>query len=665
MKALYAIVILFLAQTAMTQNLQTSRLKHELSLANDDTSRVVLLADISTSYRNSNTDSSLQYGQQALHLARRIRWEKGEGRALARVSRILSEQGNNTKAYQYNLEAYRLNVKAKDWEGQIQTLNQIGLMYLTLANAVEARKYLFEAKKIFEENKVADDRNLITSMINIATAYRGDNHFDSAKYFLSRAFELNATRSKYKSISPWGDPLPILFRDFGILEMRSGRPQNALQYYRESILIGKLNNDIRSLTLSYNFMAEWFKKDNQLDSSVYYAKLSLAGAQHLSLTFAIVLASNLLTDVYRMGNNNDSIVKYMSIAGLAKDSLFSPDRMQQLQLMNFAEQERGRQAELEKERINNRVRVYSLSGGMLILLTAGFLLWRNSRQRKRANILLQHQKDELQEALNLLKSTQAQLIQSEKMASLGELTAGIAHEIQNPLNFVNNFSEVNKELLTEMKDEIEKGNLNEAKTIANDVIENQEKINQHGKRADAIVKGMLQHSRTSSGQKEPTDINALADEYLRLAYHGLRAKDKSFNAKFETDFDQSIGKINVVPQDIGRVILNLINNAFYSVSEKHASASSAGQPFEPTVTVSTKKIDDKIEIRVKDNGNGIPQKVLDKIFQPFFTTKPTGQGTGLGLSLAYDIITKGHHGELKVENREQQGAVFIIILPVV
>ena len=241
------------------------------------------------------------------------------------------------------------------------------------------------------------------------------------------------------------------------------------------------------------------------------------------------------------------------------------------------------------------------------------------------------QKEALQASLQHLKSTQAQLIQSEKMASLGELTAGIAHEIQNPLNFVNNFSEVNTELLDEMQQAIDKGNTEELKAIAGDLKENLEKINHHGKRADAIVKGMLQHSRTSSGQRELTDINVLVDEYLRLAYHGLRAKDKSFNAKFETDFDSNIGKINIIPQEIGRVILNLINNAFYAVTEKKKQLN---VEYEPTVSISTRTDGDRIEVRIKDNGNGIPQKALDKIFQPFFTTKPTGQGTGLGLSLA-------------------------------
>ena len=251
------------------------------------------------------------------------------------------------------------------------------------------------------------------------------------------------------------------------------------------------------------------------------------------------------------------------------------------------------------------------------------------------------------------------LVQAEKMASLGELTAGIAHEIQNPLNFVNNFSEVNGELIEEMKEEIEKGNLDEVKLLANDIADNEQKINHHGKRADAIVKGMLQHSRSSSGVKEPTDINALADEYLRLAYHGLRAKDKSFNAKMVTDFDESIGTINIIPQDIGRVILNLITNAFYAVQVETQHATSLH--YEPTIWLKTIRIGDQISISVRDNGPGIPSHILDKIFQPFFTTKPTGQGTGLGLSMSYDIV-KAHGGELKVETLEGVFTEFTIEL---
>ena len=290
------------------------------------------------------------------------------------------------------------------------------------------------------------------------------------------------------------------------------------------------------------------------------------------------------------------------------------------------------------------------------MITAVALL-RNNRLKQKA-------KQKIEKAYGQLKATQQQLIQSEKMASLGELTAGIAHEIQNPLNFVNNFSEVNNELIKELKSEVVKGNLDEVSALADDIGSNSEKINHHGKRADAIVKGMLQHSRSSSGAKEPTNINALADEYLRLAYHGLKAKDKSFNATFETNFDPSIPKIDVIPQDIGRVILNLISNAFYAASlPSEGGFKDSNYKHEPTVWVSTKKENNKVLISVRDNGRGIPQNIVDKIFQPFFTTKPTGQGTGLGLSLSYDIV-KAHGGELKVETKEGEGTTFIIQLPV-
>jgi signal transduction histidine kinase len=287
-----------------------------------------------------------------------------------------------------------------------------------------------------------------------------------------------------------------------------------------------------------------------------------------------------------------------------------------------------------------------------VVLLIALILYRNNRQKQKANVVLA-------KTLSDLKSTQSQLIQSEKMASLGELTAGIAHEIQNPLNFVNNFSDINAELIDELKIEALNGNKEEVLAIASDIKANEQKINSHGKRADAIVKGMLQHSRISTGINEPTDINALADEYMRLAYQGQKRKDNSLNITMQTDFDNTIGEIKIIPGDIARVLLNLYNNAFYALSEKKKKL---GDDYEPIVIVSTNKAGDKIEMRVKDNGYGISPKAIGKIFQPFFTTKPTGQGTGLGLSLSYDII-KAHNGEIKVETKEGEGSEFIIQLP--
>jgi len=358
-----------------------------------------------------------------------------------------------------------------------------------------------------------------------------------------------------------------------------------------------------------------------------------------------------LNRYYSIAGNKDSIVKYQALIIKANDDRFNEKQAQEFQNIDFDAQQQQQELIATKKEYQNRLQKYLLLGGLGVFSIIAFFLFNNNRQKQKANKVLES-------TLTNLKSTQSQLIQSEKMASLGELTAGIAHEIQNPLNFINNFSEVNKELLVEMGEGIEKGNFDEVKEIVKHVVDNEAKINHHGRRADGIVKGMLQHSRTSSGTKEPTDINVLAEEYLRLAYHGLRAKDKSFNASMKTDFDKTIGTIDIIPQDIGRVILNLISNAFYAVAEKKKHV---GDEHQPTVYLSTRKVGDKVQISVKDNGNGIPQKVLDKIFQPFFTTKPAGQGTGLGLSLSYDIV-KAHGGELKVETKEGKGSEFILEL---
>jgi signal transduction histidine kinase len=312
------------------------------------------------------------------------------------------------------------------------------------------------------------------------------------------------------------------------------------------------------------------------------------------------------------------------------------------------------------------------------ILFIGLLrLWVRNRSLRllKENTMLEQKVAERTEALSQslenLRQTQGQLIQAEKMASLGELTAGIAHEIQNPLNFVNNFSEVNTELLEDVNKSLDEGNTSEVKNVLKDIEMNMGKITFHGKRADAIVKGMLLHSRASSGQKIPTDVNILADEYLRLSYHGLRARDKTFNAQFTMDFDDKAGELMLVQQDIGRVFLNLFNNAFYSVTEKKKktdlrmeSEDKSKIPYEPMVSISTKRKKNSVEIRIRDNGLGISKKIIDKIYQPFFTTKPAGQGTGLGLSLSYDIITKEHGGKIEVATNENEYTEFIIELPV-
>ncbi|MBL7877771.1 MAG: GHKL domain-containing protein [Cyclobacteriaceae bacterium] len=411
----------------------------------------------------------------------------------------------------------------------------------------------------------------------------------------------------------------------------------------------------------------------QLDSALVYTLKGQSISETIKDYFGLADGYINLASIYKAKNQYALAYDYSVTGKKLADSLNEAyiTRLMQFQNLSFDQKNRLLELERKDQEEKTRIRMYALGAALFTFLLVALLLYRNNRLKQRTNKILEG-------TLSDLKATQNQLIQSEKMASLGELTAGIAHEIQNPLNFVNNFSEVNKELAEELEQEVDKGNTTEVKALAKDIKENQEKILHHGKRADAIVKGMLQHSRSTSGTKEPTDINALADEYLRLAYHGLRAKDKSFNATMKTESDETIGNINIIPQDIGRVILNLITNAFYAVNEKYKAESSklkaegekssyakaSENKYEPTVSVSTRKEGNKVLISVKDNGPGIPEHIKEKIFQPFFTTKPTGQGTGLGLSLSYDIV-KAHGGELRVETKEGVGSEFIISLPLV
>ncbi|MVM40937.1 histidine kinase [Spirosoma sp. HMF3257] len=349
---------------------------------------------------------------------------------------------------------------------------------------------------------------------------------------------------------------------------------------------------------------------------------------------------------------------------LNKDKQLQIETTRRRELLRQAEAARLQNQMAEQQAETRRQRLLLLSSLAVLALLVGLaaVLYRNNRNKQQANALLQAQRDQLNQALTELKATQTQLIQKEKMASLGELTAGIAHEIQNPLNFVNNFSEVSAELVTELEEEQLKPDRDtdlEAELLG-DLKQNLQKIHHHGGRASAIVKGMLEHARTETGEKRPTDLNALADEYLKISFQGQRAKDKDFNAELHTDFGPKVGLIEVAPQEIGRVLLNLYNNAFYAVREKQKSAPAT---YQPTVTVSTYQFNGHVEIRVSDNGTGIADVVKAKIFQPFFTTKPTGEGTGLGLSLSYDIVTKGHGGTLRVDSQVGEGTAFFMELP--
>lgn len=624
---------------------EIGRIENALNTAVSDSARYNRYFDLSQAYRFSNVDSALYYAEEAIDLSQKMRDPALEANALSQKGFIVLEMGDIPASLQYQMAALRLSEKFSDPVIQGFTLNRIGNVYLDLGEYKKAIDYYRQAIVLFRS--VNQEGFVQNEMSNIGSAYEMMGTLDSSSYYQQKVYQYSISNTDRYAIT-YGE----MRQRLGKLEARLGNYNLALMHYRAGILESLKDVDRNNLAVNYVQLAQVFYQLHVYDSSLLYARRTIETANTILMKRAMYDASTLLVNLFKLQNKPDSALVYAEMAASAKDSMYGYKKIQALQRILLDEQEHQQQLQEEKDRLRQKYRILTLLSALAVLMVIGVILFRNNRSKQRTNSVLQS-------TLTNLRATQAQLIQSEKMASLGELTAGIAHEIQNPLNFVNNFSELNKELLVEMNDEIEKGSFDEVKKIAKDVRDNQEKINFHGKRADAIVKSMLQHSRASSGQKEPTDINALVDEYLRLAYHGLRAKDKSFNATVRTDFDETLGKINVAPQDIGRVILNLITNAFYAVTQRKKENA---DNYEPTVIVTTKKLKTQVEVKVRDNGNGIPQKLLDKIFQPFFTTKPTGEGTGLGLSLSYDII-KGHSGELKVDTKEKEFTEFTILLP--
>jgi two-component system NtrC family sensor kinase len=541
---------------------------------------------------------------------------------------------------------------------------QTGYMFSILGDFSNAFKYHKRALKILEQNKYRFSLIRAHALLFLAETYKEQEDYNQAIQQHKQSFQL---ANQFKSLILAAENEGSL----ASIYQKQKRYNEAFNFaFRGLATYTYLKSDGGISYLSL-ILARIYVNTNKPDSALVLGKTTIQFAEKDGDLDLLKSGHEVLSKAYELKKDFKTAYYHNLIYQRYEDSLFNKSKAYQVAYLQYSTELSLKESKinlLEKDKVirigearRQQLLLYAMLAGVTLVLVLMFVLIKNYRTKQRANNLLQKQKEEIQATLVELKSTQAQLIQSEKMASLGELTAGIAHEIQNPLNFVNNFSEVNKELIGELYEEQTKElrNFQIENEILNDIDQNLEKVIHHGKRADAIVKGMLQHSRVSTGQKELTDINALADEYLRLSYHGLRAKDKTFNATLQTDFDATIGKINIVPQDIGRVLLNLYNNAFYAVTEKKKQP---GEDYEPTVSVSTKKTNGKVEIRVGDNGNGIPQKVLDKIFQPFFTTKPTGQGTGLGLSLSYDII-KAHGGEIKVETKEGEGAEFIIQLP--
>jgi two-component system, NtrC family, sensor kinase len=647
---------------AQHQQRRLDSLRMAVDNAVNDTLRMDFTDNLAFAFTEANSDSALFYYDKAAQLADKLSLKIAEVSYLDMKGYILSTKQNYPASLATFLAAKKIaedpssekntwhlrkgatpKTERLKWLGWID--NDMGPLYQFTGNQDKAFSGYQQAKSIAEF--VRDDALFTYVCSSLTDFYVRTNKLDSALFYEKKAEKLELYDGGKYSADP--------FNALGRIHQKKGEFIQSRDAFEKAIKISMKVNNLTYLGVSYLAISDLYNTEKKPDSCIFYAGKAVEAYKKVGRADGMVSAYRMIYSTYDSQNKRDSALFYLKLASAISDSLNNAERknLVAFQYVGFEEQKKVQQLESEKIQTQNRIRTYFLLGGIGVLLLLAIIFYRNNRQKQKAKI-------KIEKAYENLKATQQQLVQSEKMASLGELTAGIAHEIQNPLNFVNNFSEVNKELIAELKQEIKNGNIEEVNAIAGDIAANEEKINSHGKRADAIVKGMLQHSRKSEGVKEPTDINALADEYLRLSYHGLRAKDNGFNAKMSTEFDHSIGKINMIPQDIGRVLLNLYNNAFYTVNEK---STQTPRSYQPEVKVSTRKINDKIEIRIEDNGTGIAQKIVDKIFQPFFTTKPTGQGTGLGLSLTYEIITKEHTGTIRVESNEGEGSTFIIQLP--
>ena len=627
-----------------------SNMNKSLAIFNDikDSAYIVFGYRYISSFSRSAGDFTKAFTsiQSAIDISRKLNYTKGLVSSLTQLGDLYRDYGEDAQALENYHAALDILQKAKDTSELFNVLGALGGFYYAHHNTAKALEYYDKLLDICgKQKKLSPKEGLVYTWIGMTYS---DNHdYQNALLNFEKSLHLNTVSGNiYETVN--------VLNEIGSVYNKQGNFPRAIIYHTRSVRIAdslKIQGErpvwLYLLALDY-YGSKNYSKAKELNDQ------ALTGFKKLWFDVKMTSDMELLASQIdsARGDGNGAYIHYKEYASLSQ-KLKGDEIRKEAQKAKFqTEFDKQRSEQQKKDAIAKRTRNLQYLAIGAFLLLGLFLAYGYVRQNK--------DKKQIEKAYAELKTTQSQLIQSEKMASLGELTAGIAHEIQNPLNFINNFSEVNTELIDELEQGLNKGDIEEVKVLAKDIRENEQKINHHGKRADAIVKGMLQHSRSSSGVKEPTDINALADEYLRLAYHGLRAKDKSFNSAMQTDFDPAVDMVNVVPQDIGRVILNLITNAFYVVNEKKTSGQIG---YDPTVTVATKKTNAGVLITVRDNGNGIPAAVRDKIFQPFFTTKPTGQGTGLGLSMSYDIVTKGHGGHLTMETEEGKGTAFIIQLP--
>ncbi|MFC7667178.1 ATP-binding protein [Hymenobacter humi] len=633
-----------------TQSRTVDSLRGLLARPQPDTRRVILLCQLSDQLWTQRTDSAAVYAIKALTLARRIGYRHGEGEALNRLGAALRES-NLARSLELFQQSLHIAKATRDRALEAQNLRSIGIIYVYLRDRQQGLAYYFRALKIGEQAR--DERRVVIELSNIGLAYDLFNQLDSAKLYQERAYTL-ARRLH--------TPTNYILYGLGNVALKQGRLDEARTYYRKSIAESKKVRHLRSLNFAYVGMATLYQKRGRLDSSIYYARLGCQAGQTNGFLRGVLNASTLLTKDFKAQRQPDSALKYQSLMLVMKDTLFGQEKVMRLQSLNYREQQRAQAAAASQAALKTRYRTFALVAGLVGLLALALILARHSRQQQRAN-------EALEKSLAELKTTQEQLVQREKMAFLGELTAGIAHELQNPLNFVKNFAEVSADLVDEMSGDARDAAGNSParssgleQEILAGLKQNLQKISQHGQRATSIIKGMLEHSRTGTGRREPANLNALVDESLRLAYQGLRTKEKDFNATLTTCLDPSLPEVAVVSQDLSRVLINLFTNAFHAVQARQRQHPDPA--YQPEVQVTTRLLPGKVEIRIRDNGTGMSDKVKDKIFHPFFTTKPVGEGTGLGLSLSHDIVTSGHSGRLLVESQEGLGTEFTVSLPI-
>jgi len=620
-----------------------------------DTTKVKTFIKIGNEYKGKNNyDKALSAYLDALKLADSVQNKECLFLSLKQLATFYNNLNKNDQALEFGLRAQKI---AED-QGNKQNLYDIldligGFIYFNSGKYDKATQCGQTMMKIAEAK--GDKKQIIYMQMWFGDLYRAERKFDLSIEIYSRALQ---------TAKEIGDKDYLYSSTNGVGMAYDGKGQfnNALKYYLDAFN-GAENAKVSTNNYGFN-VAETYFKLKDYSRALFYANRYLLLCNKSGNNYEKRVDYGLLREIYVATNQYKEAYQAFDQYNKLYFLLHSDDVQNKMNLLQAGFNAEKQTKEIEF--LQNKALLQSklknvLTAASIFLVVILFLIANGYRLKRKSGRNLSSKNDELNQAINNLKTTQNQLIQSAKMASLGELTAGIAHEIQNPLNFVNNFSDVNAEMIGELEDELKSGNISEALAIAGDIKENERKINHHGKRADSIVKGMLQHSKTASGSKEPTDINILADEYMRLAYHGLRAKDKSFNSEMTTRFASDLPKINVLQQDMGRVMLNLFNNAFYAVNQ---NAKTARNDYKPEVTISTSFEKGYVIIKVKDNGVGIPDAIKEKIMQPFFTTKPTGEGTGLGLSITYDIVVKGHGGKIDINSVIGQGAEFIVSLPI-